>query len=67
MEALVADPSGYEWPGKPPDAPKFYWWLFKGQNALVLQEFSMSNLTYDVIDGYDLMYREYRIIAFDAV
>jgi hypothetical protein len=55
MEALVADPSGYEWPGKPPDAPKFYWWLFKGQNALVLQEFAMSNLTYDVIDGYDLM------------
>jgi GDSL/SGNH-like Acyl-Esterase family found in Pmr5 and Cas1p len=55
MEALVADPQGYEWTGKPPNAPKFYWWLFKGQNALVLQEFAASNLTYDVIDGYDLM------------
>jgi hypothetical protein len=57
MEALVADPTGYEWPGKPPDMPKFYWWLFKGQNELVLQAFAASNLSYDVIDGYDLMIR----------
>ena len=58
MEALVVDPSGYDWPGKPPEAPVLNWWLFKGQNALVLQEFAASNLTYyDVIDGYDLMIR----------
>jgi hypothetical protein len=54
MEALVANLSGYLWVVGGED---FSWWKFLEQNALILKEFEASNLTYDIIDGYDVMIR----------
>ena len=54
MEELVANLSGYIWFVGGED---FSWWKFREQNELILKEFEASNLTYDVIDGYDLMIR----------
>ena len=48
MEALIANRSNYA-PGK-----EFHWWDMKHQNQLMLDAFSKSGLTYQVIDAYDI-------------
>ena len=50
MEALVANRSNYA-PGK---EQQFHWWDMKHQNQLMLDAFSKSGLTYQVIDAYDI-------------
>ena len=50
MEALIANRSKYA-PGK---EQKFHWWDMKHQNQLMLDAFSKSGLTYQVIDAYDI-------------
>lgn len=51
MERLVANQSMYN---KPSQYTKFGWWAMKHQNRIAKEKFASSNLSYAVIDAYDL-------------
>ena len=51
MERLVANQSMYD---KPSQYTQFGWWAMKHQNLIAKEKFAQSNLSYAIIDAYDL-------------
>lgn len=48
MESIIGNKSLHK-------MPHWGWWDFKRQNEVILAELAASNLTYDILDGYEMM------------